>query len=199
MTGQVIVDITMSLDGYVTAPGAGIKHGLGIDGEPLHEWVFAGTAEDDAIRDEMTARTGAVIMGRRLFDVIDGPLGWSDSIGYGADRNAQPPVFVLTHQPPQTWRLGERFRFVTEGPHSALERARAAAGEKDVVVMGGGAVCHEFLAAGLADILNIHLAPIVLGGGTRLFPAHDAPRLRLQQVGIVSTLAAHHLSYRVTG
>ncbi|HXR74120.1 hypothetical protein [Actinocrinis sp.] len=97
-------------------------------------------------------------MGRRLFDVIDGPRGWSDSIGYGADRNAQPPVFVLTHQPPHTWRLGERFSFVTEGPHRALERARAAAGEKDVVVMGGGAVCHEVLAAGLADILNIHLA-----------------------------------------
>src|SRR6185437_16160197 len=137
-------------------------------------------------------------MGRRLFDVIDGPRGWSDSIGYGADRNAQPPVFVLTHQPPHTWRLGERFSFLPAGPHRALERARAAAGAKDVVVMGGGAVCHEFLAAGLADILNIHLAPIVLGGGTRLFPTQDAPRLRLQQVGIVTTPAAHHLSYRVT-
>lgn len=198
MIGQVIVDITMSLDGYVTAPGADIDHGLGIDGEPLHAWVFSGTPEDGAILDEGIARTGAVIMGRRLFDVVDAPRGWNESIGYGADRNAPPPVFVLTHQPPATWRLGERFTFVTDGPRSALDQARAAAGEKDVVVMGGGAVCHEFLAAGLADVLNIHLAPIVLGGGTRLFPAHDAKRLRLEQIGIVTTPTAHHLSYRVT-
>jgi len=197
MTGQVIVEITMSLDGYVTAPGADIDHGLGVDGEPLHEWVFSGTPEDGAILDEATARTGAVIMGRRLFDVIDAPHGWNESIGYGADRNTSPPVFVLTHRPPATWRLGERFTFVTDGPRSALEQARAAAGEKDVVVMGGGAVCHEFLDAGLADILILHLAPIVLGGGTRLFPAHDAKRLRLEQAGIVTTPSAHHLTYRI--
>jgi dihydrofolate reductase len=197
MTGQeVIVDITMSLDGYVTAPGADLEHGLGIDGEVLHEWVFSGAAEDAAILDDMTARTGAVIMGRRLFDIIDGPKGWSDEVGYGADRNTLPPVFVLTHNPPETWRLGERFVFVTDGPHAALERARKAAGEKDIVVMGGGAVCHEFLEAGLADILNIHLAPIVLGAGTRLFPAHDAKRLGLAQIGIASSPSAHHLSYR---
>ena len=197
MTGQVIVEITMSLDGYVTAPGADIDHGLGVDGEPLHEWVFSGTPEDGAILDEATARTGAVIMGRRLFDVIDAPHGWNESIGYGADRNTSPPVFVLTHRPPATWRLGERFTFVTDGPRSALEQARAAAGEKDVVVMGGGAVCHEFLDAGLADILILHLAPIVLGGGTRLFPAHDAKRLRLEQASIVTTPSAHHLTYRI--
>ena len=197
MSRQVIVDITMSLDGYVTAPGADVDHGLGVDGEPLHDWVFSGTPEDGKILDDMTARTGAVIMGRRLFDVVDGPHGWNESMGYGADRNAPPPVFVVTHQAPKTWRLGDRFTFVTDGPHSALDHARAAAGDKDVVVMGGGAVCHEFLAAGLADLLNIHLSPIVLGAGTRLFPAHDAKRLRLEQVGIVSTPSAHHLSYRV--
>jgi dihydrofolate reductase len=197
MSGQVIVDITMSLDGYVTGPGADVDHGLGIDGEPLHEWVFSGTPEDGRILDDTTARTGAVIMGRRLFDVIDAPHGWSESIGYGADRNGPAPVFVLTHQAPETWRLGDRINFVTDGPHSALRQARAVAGEKDIVVMGGGAVCHEFLAESLADTLNIHLAPIVLGAGTRLFPAHDAKRLRLEQVGIVSTPSAHHLSYRV--
>ncbi|HWG26773.1 dihydrofolate reductase family protein [Actinospica sp.] len=197
MTGQVIVDITMSLDGYVTAPGADVDHGLGVNGEPLHAWVFSGAPEDGEILDDMTARTGAVIMGRRLFDVVDAPHGWNESIGYGADRNAPPPVFVLTHQAPQTWRLGDRFTFVTDGLRSALDQARAAAGEKDVVVMGGGAVCYEFLAADLADILNIHLSPIVLGGGTRLFPAHDAKRLRLEQIDIVSTPSAHHLSYRV--
>jgi dihydrofolate reductase len=197
MTGQVIVDITMSLDGYVTAPGADAEHGLGIDGKPLHAWAFSGAPEDGRILDDMTARTGAVIMGRRTFDVVDGPHGWNESVGYGADRNAPPPVFVLTHRPPQTWRLGDRFTFVTDGPLSALTQARVAAGAKDVVVMGGGAVCHEFLDAGLVDILNIHLSPLVLGGGTRLFPVHEANRLRLEQIGIVSTPSAHHLSYRV--
>ncbi|MCM2423883.1 dihydrofolate reductase family protein [Streptomyces sp. RKAG293] len=122
---------------------------------------------------------------------------WNESIDYGADRNTPPPVFVITHQAPKTWRLGDRFTFVTDGPHSALDQARAAAGEKDVVVMGGGAVCREFLAEGLVDLLSIHLSPIVPGAGTRLFPAHHAKRLRLEQVGIVSTPSAHHLSYRV--
>jgi dihydrofolate reductase len=197
MAGQVIVDITMSLDGYVTAPGADAEHGLGIGGESLHAWVFSGTPEDGKILDDMTARTGAVIMGRRTFDVVDGPHGWDETIGYGADRNATPPVFVLTHQAPHTWRLGDRFTFVTDGPRSALDQARAAAGDKDVVVMGGGEVCGEFLAAGLADLLSIHLSPLVLGAGTRLFPAHDANRLRLEQIGIVSTPSAHHLFYRV--
>ncbi|WP_229786859.1 dihydrofolate reductase family protein [Actinokineospora fastidiosa] len=197
MTGQVIVDITMSLDGYVTASGADIEHGLGVDGEPLHDWVFAGTPDDGVILDETSARTGAVIMGRRTFDVVDGPQGWNDAIGYGADRNAPPPVFVLTHHPPRTWRLGDRFTFVTDGPRSALRQARAAAGEKDVVVMGGGDVCHQFLAEGLVDLLHLHVAPIVLGAGTRLFPAEDGRRLRLERVDVVSTPAAHHLSYRV--
>ncbi|HEU5354860.1 MAG TPA: dihydrofolate reductase family protein [Actinocrinis sp.] len=199
MTGRVVVDITMSLDGYVTAPGAGVEHGLGIGGEPLHEWVSSGGPEDRAILDETAARTGALIMGRRLFDVVDGPRGWSKWIGDGADRDVPPPVFVLTRQPPQTWRLGERFSFVTDGPRSALDQARKAAGDKDVVVMGGGAVCHEFLAAGLTDILYLHLSPIILGGGTRLFPAHGSERLRLQQIGAVSTATAHHLTYRVLG
>jgi len=113
MSGQVIVDITMSLDGYVTGPGADADHGLGIDGEPLHEWVFSGTLEDGRILDDTTARTGAVIMGRRLFDVIDAPHGWSESIGYGADRNGPAPAFVLTHQAPETWRLGDR---ITSSP-----------------------------------------------------------------------------------
>jgi dihydrofolate reductase len=197
MTGQVIVDITMSLDGYVTAAGADVDHGLGVDGEPLHDWVFSGTPEEGGILDAMTARTGALIMGRRLFDVVDGPHGWNETIGYGAERNAPPPVFVVTHEAPKTWRLGDRFTFVTDGPRSALRQARAKAGEQDVVVMGGGATCHAFLTEGLADVLNIHLSPIVLGAGTRLFPAHDAKRLRLEQIGAVSTKSAHHLSYRV--
>jgi dihydrofolate reductase len=199
MSARVIVDITMSLDGYVTAPGAGPKHGLGIDGEPLHDWVFNHAPANQKVLDDSFARSGAVIMGRRLFDVVDGPDGWSDEMGYGAERDqtVMPPMFVLTHSAPETWRLGDRFTFVTDGPHSALDQARAAAGDKDVVVMGGGETCHEFLAAGLADVLIIHLAPLILGAGTRLFPAEESKRLRLELVESVSAPGAEHLTYKV--
>lgn len=200
MTGQVIVDISMSLDGYVTASGADPEHGLGVDGEPLHEWVFNGAPLNRKVLDDMFARSGAVIMGRRLFDVVDAPGGWSADVGYGAERDqtvAPPPVFVLTHSAPATWRLGERFAFVTDGVRSAVDKARAAAGDKDVVVMGGGETCHTVLTAGLADLLNIHLAPMILGAGTRLFPAEESKRTRLELVESVSAPAAEHLSYRV--
>jgi dihydrofolate reductase len=199
-TGQVIVDISMSLDGYVTAAGADREHGLGVDGEPLHHWVFNHDPVNQKVLDDTYARTGAVIMGRRLFDIIDGPLGWNDELGYGAERDqtmSPPPVFVVTHSAPDTWRLGDRFTFVTDGLHSAVDQARAAAGKKDVIIMGGGEICHAFLAAGLADLVNIHLAPIVLGAGTRLFPAEESQRVQLELVESVSAPSAEHLSYKV--
>jgi dihydrofolate reductase len=200
MTGQVIVDISMSLDGYVTAAGADPEHGLGVGGEPLHDWAFNHAPVNQKVLDDMVARSGAVIMGRRLFDVVDSPDGWSDDVGYGAERDqtvAPPPVFVMTHSAPDTWRLGDRFTFVTDGLGSAVDKARAAAGKKDVVIMGGGQTCHAFLAAGLVDLLNIHLAPIVLGAGTRLFPAEESKRVRLELVESVSAPNAEHLSYKV--
>ena len=200
MTGQVIVDITMSLDGYVTAAGADAKHGLGVGGEPLHDWVFNHAPLNQKVLDDMFARSGAVIMGRRTFDVVDGPDGWSEDVGYGAERDqtvAPPPVFVMTHSAPDTWRLGDRFTFVTDGLSSTLDKALAAAGKKDVVIMGGGEICHAFLAAGLVDLLNIHLAPMVLGAGTRLFPAEESKRVRLELVESVSAPSAEHLSYKV--
>jgi dihydrofolate reductase len=200
MTGQVIVDITMSLDGYVTAAGADAKHGLGVGGEPLHDWVFNHAPLNQKVLDDMFARSGAVIMGRRTFDVVDGPDGWSEDVGYGAERDqtvVPPSVFVMTHSAPDTWRLGDRFIFVTDGLRSAVDKARAAAGEKDVVIMGGGETCHAFLAAGLVDLLNIHLAPMVLGAGTRLFPAEESKRVLLELVESVSAPSAEHLSYKV--
>jgi dihydrofolate reductase len=198
--GRVVVDITVSLDGYVTAPGADTEHGLGVDGEALHDWVFAGKSPaDEQVLAAAMARTGAVIMGRHTFDVVDGPHGWNDEIGYGADQDptAIPPVFVLTRSIPEHVRLGDRFRFVTDGVASAVAQAKAAAGDKDVVVMGGGATCHAVLAAGLADELTLHIAPLILGDGTPLFPTDPSPRLRLRPAGIVSTDAAHHVTYDV--
>jgi len=195
--GRVIADITMSLDGYVTAPGVDLEHGLGVGGEALHAWVFSKTPREEAILATTFKRTGAVIMGRRLFDIVDGPHGWSDDLGYGAhqDQSAAPPVFVLTHEAPEKVRLADRFQFVTDGPASAIRQAKAAAGDKDVVVMGGGHTCYEFLRAGLVDRLTVHVAPLILGGGTPLFPGDATVRLELLESEM--TAYAQHLTYRV--
>jgi dihydrofolate reductase len=195
---QVVVDISVSLDGYVTGPNVGLDNGLGDGGEALHEWVFNGTAEDRNVLDGAFEATGAVIQGRKLFDIIDAPGGWSDEMGYGAKPTGEvnPPIFVVTHSAPEKTRLGDRFRFVGS-VEEAVTRAKEVAGDKDVYVMGGGDICHQVLAAGLADIVRLHVAPVVLGDGTRLFPAGAAPTYSLDLVESVSTPAAQHLTYRV--
>jgi dihydrofolate reductase len=193
---KIIADITMSLDGYVTAPDPDLEHGLGVGGEPLHHWAIDSDDPVDAqILAASTEQTGAVIMGRRLFDIIDGPLGWNEEMGYGAHHAAVPPVFVVTHVPPAAVRLGPRFRFVTDGLAAAVEQARAAAGGKDVVIMGGGDVIGQSIAEGLADELRLHLAPLVLGGGTPLFPAGTMHELEQQDVRV--SRFATHLRYAV--
>jgi dihydrofolate reductase/uncharacterized protein YndB with AHSA1/START domain len=196
---RVVVDISMSLDGYVTAAGADLEHGLGVGGEGLHAWARGEkTALDTELLEASVARTGAVIMGRHTFDFVDGPNGWAGDLGYGGEPTpADPPaVFVVTHSMPEHVRLAHRFTFVTDGLESALGEARAVAAGKDVVIMGGGSLAHSYLRSGLVDVLSIHLAPVVLGGGTPLFPA-DASPLRLKLIESVSTAAAEHLTYQV--
>lgn len=184
---RTIVDITMSLDGYVTAPGAGPEHGLGVGGEPLHAWI----AHDHDVLAAAEARAGAIIMGRNMFDVIDGPKGWAE-----APDGVAPLIFVLSHSVPDKVRLGNRARFVTDLT-DALSQAHASAGDKDVLIIGGGTTCNAFLAAGVVDTLLLHIAPIILGGGTRLFPEGPGPTIRLQREGSLSTPDAEHVTYRV--
>lgn len=195
---RVVVDISVSLDGYVTGPNVGLDNGLGDNGMALHDWVFHGNDADRAVLDAAFEGTGAVIQGRNLFDIIDGPGGWSEEMGYGAKPSgeANPPIFVVTHTPPDKTRLGDRFRFVA-GPAEAVARGLEVADGKDVVVMGGGQICHEVLAAGLADVLRLHVANVVLGDGTRLFPAEPSAAFGLELVEAVSTPSAEHLTYRV--
>lgn len=193
---KVVGDITVSLDGFVTGPGADPAHGLGRGGEALHEWAFSSDPVDVAVLAESTDATGAVVMGRRLFDVVDGPQGWSDEVGYGARRAAAPPVFVVTRRPPDHPRLGKRFTFVVDGPAGAVATAAAVAGDRDVVVMGGGATIRGALAEGLLDELRLHLAPIVLGSGTRLFDG--GPPVTLRQTQVRVSAHATHLTYRVS-
>ncbi|TCO48679.1 dihydrofolate reductase [Kribbella antiqua] len=196
---EVIVDISVSLDGYVTGPNVSIDNGLGDGGEALHSWVFEGNDQDRKVLDDAFEATGAVIQGRNLFDIIDAPKGWNDEMGYGAKPTGEvnPPIFVVTHSAPAKTRLGDRFRFVTDGVESAVAQAKEVAGGKDVFVMGGGQICHQVLAAGLADVLRLHVAPVVLGDGTRLFPAVAAPTYALDLVESISTPAAQHITYRV--
>jgi dihydrofolate reductase len=197
--GKVIADISMSLDGYVTAPGADQEHGLGIDGEGIHGWVLQEPRSpvDEAILAGSFEATGAVVMGRRLFDIVDGPNGWSEEVGYGhdQDQSAAPPCYVVTHEAPAHVRLASRFRFVTEGVAAAVDQGRAAAGDKDLFIMGGANVIDQCLAAGLVDELRIHLSPLLVGGGTRLFDSVGPAVLR--QRAVVESPRATHLTYEV--
>jgi dihydrofolate reductase len=181
---KVIADITMSLDGYVTGPGADVEHGLG-DAPELHAWVFEQDAVDREILEGSTAGSGSVVMGRRLFDTVDAPGGWSNEMGYGADQVGTPPFFVVTHEPPRDVRLeremGMRFTFVPDLA-AAIEQARAAAAHGDVVIMGGGNLIGQALEQGLVDEFRVHLSPLILGGGTPMFRPGTRRRYRQREV-----------------
>ncbi|MDP1794156.1 MAG: dihydrofolate reductase family protein [Acidimicrobiales bacterium] len=190
---RTFADITVSLDGYVTAPGADIDHGLGVDGEALHNWVFNGDDIDEDVLALATGRSGAVVMGRTLFDVIDGPKGWNEEMGYGAKHATNPPFFVVTHRGrPDKVRLPHDFSFLPD-PKSAIEAARSVAGDKDVVVMGGGSVIRQCVLDGLVDELSLHVSPIVFGGGTPLFT--DGDRIELRQSAVRPSANAIHVTY----
>jgi dihydrofolate reductase len=193
---NVIADITMSLDGFVTGPGADVGHGLG-DAPELHTWVREQDRVDTEILEGATARSGAVVMGRRLFDTVNAPNGWSHEMGYGADQTGTPPFFVVTHSPPgQPVRLeselGMRVTFATDLA-SAIEQARSAATHGDVVLMGGGDIIGQALEQGLVDELRLHLAPMLLGGGTPLF--RPGTRQLYRQREVRPSRNAVHLSY----
>ena len=196
---KVIADISMSLDGYVTARGADQEHGLGIGGEGIHGWVLEEPRSpvDESVLASSFEETGAVVMGRRLFDIVDGPNGWSEEVGYGhdQDQSAAPLCYVVTHEPPAHVRLASRFRFVTGGVAAAVDQARAAAGNKDVFIMGGANVIDQSLGAGVVDELRIHLSPLLVGGGTKLF-ALVGPTTLIQRK-VLESPRVTHLTYEV--
>jgi dihydrofolate reductase len=211
---RFFLEITMSLDGFVAGPDATLEEPLGKGGEQLHEWVFAlaswrephgleggETGPDDDLMREITARPGAVVMGRRMFSGGEGPWASDPNADawWGDDPPFHMPVFVLTHheREPVVKEGGTTFHFVTDGIESALDQARAAAGDKDVQLSGGASVAQQYLEAGLLDELNIHVAPVLLGGGTSLFGelGPDAPELKLAKV--VESPAVTHLTYEV--
>jgi dihydrofolate reductase len=211
--GQVICDISMSLDGYVAGPKPTLEEPLGKGGEQLHEWVLAtrpwreshgreggeeGSVDSDVV-DEHVGRPGATIMGRRMFS--GGSGAWESDPNADAWWGDEPPfhhpVFVLTHneRDPVEKSGGTTFTFVTGGIESALDQARAAAGDRDVAIAGGGGTVSQYLAAGLLDELQVHVAPVLLGGGTRLFDGY-AGRLECTRM-VQSPTGVAHLRYDV--
>jgi dihydrofolate reductase len=210
---RVIANISVSLDGYVAGPDASMEHPLGVGGEALHEWAVGTrtfrerhggeggeTGLDDDLLAEMFDAAGASVMGRKMFSGGEGPWesdananGW-----WGDDPPFDTPVFVLTHHERAPLRLGgTEFTFVTDGIASALEQARAAAGDRVVGIGGGAETIQQYLHADLVDELQLHIAPVMLGSGRRLFENHAAaPPQRWRRVSAVeSPSGTVHLSY----
>ncbi|GAA2816110.1 dihydrofolate reductase family protein [Saccharopolyspora taberi] len=201
---KVFASMGMSLDGFVAGPNGGPDNALGDGGFRIHQWVFdleswrerqsregGATNADDEIVKENFARAGAYVMGRRMFD--EGEAGWPDPPPF------QAPVFVLTHNPREPWvrQGGTTFTFVTDGVESAVEQARAAAGDKDVQISGGADVVRQALDAGLVDEVEVHVAPILLGRGVRLFDGVDPERCAFEPERVVGSPGVTHLRYRV--
>jgi dihydrofolate reductase len=196
---KVIAGITMSVDGYITGPDDGPAKGLGEGGERLHYWVFGGPwsyetepkgepeGEDAAYLNEMTARVGAIVIGRTMYEAA----------GHWGDKNPfDAPVFVVTHRPEEEPDTGE-FSFVG-GFEAAIDRAKEAAGDKDVSIGGGGDVIRQGLEAGIVDELSIIVAPVVLGGGKHLFKDFTKS-LNLENRGVRQSRYATFIEYAVKG
>lgn len=204
MAGKVYFDISMSLDGFITGPNQSIENPLGEGGDRLHQWAYeleswrrphglaGGESNRDAeILDEAFQSAGAIVMGRRMFDHAEAP--WGDSPPF------HMPVFVLTHRPRDVLvkEGGTTFTFVTEGPENALAQARAAAGDKGVSIAGGAETARQFLGAGLVDELQIHIVPLLLGAGVRLFEHMGTKSIELERSRVVGSPQVTHLRYRV--
>jgi len=189
---KVTFDISMSLDGFITGPNEGVGNPLGDAGGRLHDWMFADkTDADGEVLDEVYATTGAILMGRRMFDVGEEP--WGDPPPF------HMPVFILTHEArePIPKQGGTTYTFATGGIQEALERARAAAGDKNVGIWGGANIMRQYLKAGLLDEMQIHLVPVLLGGGVRLFEDRGPERIQLKRTRTIQTPSATHLRFTV--
>jgi len=198
--------ISMSLDGYVAGPRQSLDDPIGVGGMRLHEWVFplaawsamhgqpgGETGESNRVIEESMANIGATIMGRHMFGGHPGPWDQAWQGWWGANPPFHHPVFVLTHhaRPSLALEGGTTFTFVIDGIESALAQARAAANGQDVSLAGGAQAAQQYLRAGLVDEMEIHLVPILLGQGERLFDGVDD----LHGLALVRTVAAPNVTH----
>jgi dihydrofolate reductase len=207
---SVTCQISTSLDGFVAGPGQSEQDPLGVGGERLHEWAFQSASwreqhgleggarnVDSEVAEQVMQGLGAFVMGRRMFGGGDGPWDESWRGWWGEDPPYHAPVFVLTHhaREPLAMEGGTTFHFVTDGIESAVEQARAAAGEQDVGIAGGAATVQQAIRAGLLDELHLHVAPVLLGAGERLLDDVGDPTLEI--VETIPSPAVTHVRYRI--
>jgi dihydrofolate reductase len=199
--GKVFGDITVSADGYSAGLDQTEERPFGADGgdgtgSKLHAWMFD-HADENRAEIELILDAGAFIMGRNMFGPVRGAWDRPWNGWWGEDPPFHAPAFVLTHhaRDPEQMKGGTTYHFVTDGIEAALAEARAAAGARDVAILGGATTLNQYLAAGLVDELRLHIAPFTLGAGTRVLAG--VPPLQLEQVSSRAATAITHLTYRV--
>ena len=193
---DVTCDLAVSVDGFVAGPRQSVDDPIGVGGMRLHEWHFDPQGEDRRIVDEWQRGVGAYVMGRNMFGPgrgewdLDWTGWWGEEPPYGV------PVFVLTHHPRESVQVGATtFHFATDGVESAVAQAREAAGDLTVAIAGGASTVNQCLAAGLIDQLHLHVVPITLGEGERLFDG--VPPLDFEPAQVVASPGVTHVKYRV--
>lgn len=188
--GKVVIDITMSLDGFVTGPNDGPDNGLGDGGRVLHEWALNPTEDDQKLLiDEPVATIGSGVLGRRTFDVAE--QAWGDNPPFGEGE-----IFIPTHRPHERLQRGATTFVFVDSAETALKMAQAAAGDLSVNIMGAN-ISQQYLKAGLVDELEIHVANVLLGAGRPLFAYIGTDPIQLERIRVIPTPAATHIRYRV--
>jgi dihydrofolate reductase len=188
--GNVTLRMSMSLDGFIAGPNVGVEHPMGEGGDRLHQWMFATPVNtvDAEIVKETFASTGAVVLGRRTFDL---------GVSHWGDTPFPVPSFVLIHEARADLPMkSATFTFVTEGVESALRQAKAVAGDRSVLLMGAN-TAQQFLKAGLVDEIDLQIAPVLLGGGTRLFDQPLSNHVELERIRVIESPDVTHLKFQV--
>ena len=192
--GKVFADQSMSLDGFSAGPNVRMDNPMGDGGEALHEWMFhdgGKTGHRGEVLDDLFGSTGAVVVGRRTFDLGETP--WGDNPPF------HRPVFVVTRRPKAmvTKQGGTTYTFVTDGLEAAVAQARATAGDRDVVILGGATILQQCLRAGLLSELRLHLVHILLGAGTSLFGGVSPATVALERTRLIDAEGVSHLTFRI--
>jgi dihydrofolate reductase len=200
--GLILLNMSMSLDGFIAGPDIDVDRPMGDGGERLHQWLFQGDSDravaadgnspdgvDAQVAREFSTAPGAVVIGKRMFDV---------GVGLWGDTPFPVPSFVLTHEAREPLVMKSAvFTFVTDGIDSAVRQAQAVAGDKDVLVMGGAGIAQECLRAGILDEIQIQLVPVLLGAGTRLFDHLSPNHIELERTRLIESPHVTHLRFRV--
>jgi dihydrofolate reductase len=195
---RVTCNVSVSADGFVAGPRQSVENPIGEGGIRLHEWHFAPQGDDQRVVDEWQQAPGAYVMGRNMFSPGRGDwdLNWRG--WWGDEPPYHAPVFVLTHYPRESVPMagGTTFHFVTDGLEAALDQAKAVADHKSVEIAGGASTINGYLAAGAIDELHLHIAPVLLGSGERLFEGVP-PQLRLEPAQVIGSPGVTHVKYRL--